>query len=98
MRPGCVSYSPTSLAPSAAEPGPTPCWWSSTAPRRSQLADELGEVVWSFTLDSQLSLRAPVATREEHATGPITADEVIEVHRLLSGDAPLGELLYGHAS
>ena len=28
---------------------------------------------WSFTLDSQLSLRAPVATREEHATGPITA-------------------------
>ena len=53
---------------------------------------------WSFTLDSQLSLRAPVATREEHATGPITADEVIEVHRLPSGDAPLGELLYGHAS
>ena len=39
-----------------------------------------------------------VAAREEHATGPITADEVIEVHRLLSGDAPLGELLYGHAS
>ena len=53
---------------------------------------------WSFTLDSQLGLTAPVATREELPDGPITADEVIELHRLLSGDAPLGDLLYGRAS
>ncbi len=53
---------------------------------------------WSFTLDSQLGLTAPVATREERPAGPITADEVIELHRLLSEDAPLGELLFGRAS
>ena len=53
---------------------------------------------WSFTLDSQLGLTAPVASRAQPRDGgPITADEVIEVHRLLNSDAPLGELLFGHA-
>jgi len=53
---------------------------------------------WSFTLDTQLGLTAPVASRPQQPQGPITADEVLELHRLLSRDAPLGELLFGHAS
>ena len=53
---------------------------------------------WSFILDSELGLTAPVASRPESPDGPITVDEVIELHRLLSRDAPLGELLFGQAS
>ncbi|HEX6350885.1 MAG TPA: hypothetical protein VF160_16035 [Candidatus Dormibacteraeota bacterium] len=52
---------------------------------------------WSFTLDNRLGLTAPVATRSEPPAGPISADEVIELHRLLSRDAPLDQLLYGRA-
>ncbi len=52
---------------------------------------------WSFTLDSQFGLTAPVASRSAPPTGPITADEVLEVHRLLGGDVPLRELLYRRA-
>jgi hypothetical protein len=53
---------------------------------------------WSFTLDSQLGLTAPVASRPSLPAGPITADEVLELHRLLSQDAPLGDLLFGRIS
>jgi hypothetical protein len=53
---------------------------------------------WSFTLDRRLGLTAPVASRPPQPEGPITADEVLELHHLLSGDAPLGELLFGRAS
>jgi hypothetical protein len=49
---------------------------------------------WSFTLDSQLGLTAPVASRPQFPDGAITVDEVIELHQLLSSDAPLGELLF----
>lgn len=39
---------------------------------------------WSFSLDGERGATAPVAGREPHpAAGPITADEIIELHRLL---------------
>jgi hypothetical protein len=53
---------------------------------------------WSFTLDAQIGLTAPVATRVTPPRGPITADEVIELHQLLSSRASLDELLVGCAS
>jgi hypothetical protein len=53
---------------------------------------------WSFSLDAHIGLTAPVASRPPATSGPITADEVIELHRLLSSDAPLDELLLGYAS
>ena len=52
---------------------------------------------WSFTLDSQIGLTAPVASRSAPPAGPITADEVLEVHRLLGGDASFRQLLFGGA-
>jgi hypothetical protein len=52
---------------------------------------------WSFTLDTELGLTAPVAIRVPPPRGPITADEVIELHQLLSSGAPLDQLLVGHA-
>lgn len=56
---------------------------------------------WSFTLDGELGPTAPVATRppvEEHE-GPITADEVLELHQLLDRlDGPLTEVLWRRAS
>ena len=56
---------------------------------------------WSFTLDSEIGPTAPVATREpgERRDGPITADEILELHQLLDRlDGPLTEVLWGRAS
>lgn len=40
---------------------------------------------WSFTLDAELGPTAPVARRLPAApSGPISADELLEVHRLLT--------------
>lgn len=53
---------------------------------------------WSFTLDAQLGPTAPVATRPK-PSGPITADEVIELHALLDRhQGTLDELVWRHAS
>jgi hypothetical protein len=51
---------------------------------------------WSFTLDADLGLTAPVAVRTPAPSGPITADEVIELHQLLSSGAPLDQLVLGY--
>ncbi len=56
---------------------------------------------WSFTLDTELGPTAPVATRQpgEGRDGPITADEVLELHQLLDHlDRPLTEVLWRRAS
>ncbi len=56
---------------------------------------------WSFTLDSQIGPTAPVATREPQRApgGPITADEILELHQLLDHlNAPLSEVLWRRAS
>jgi hypothetical protein len=51
---------------------------------------------WSFTLDADLGLTAPVAVRTPAPSGPITADEVIELHQLLSSGVPLDQLVLGY--
>ncbi len=56
---------------------------------------------WSFTLDSELGPTAPVATRHavEADGGPITADELLELHQLLDRlEGPLTEVLWRRAS
>lgn len=56
---------------------------------------------WSFTLDPELGFTAPVARRapERAERGPITADEVLELHRLLDHQgASLRDLLSRRAS
>ncbi len=55
---------------------------------------------WSFSLDHDLGATAPVATREPHpVSGPITADEILELHRLLDDhEGSLDALLTRRAS
>lgn len=55
---------------------------------------------WSFALDRELGFTAPVASREpQRSVGPITADEILEVHRLLDRHVgSLQELLWREAS
>jgi hypothetical protein len=54
---------------------------------------------WSFSLDREIGLTAPVASREPHPTsGPITADEILELHRILDGEGSLDDLLGRRAS
>jgi len=54
---------------------------------------------WSFAVDREIGASAPVADREPHPiSGPITADELLELHHLLDREAPLGELLRRRAS
>lgn len=48
---------------------------------------------WSFTLDSEQGLTAPVAERYRRSEEPISIDEVIDVHAALSGlKGPLTDL------
>jgi hypothetical protein len=54
---------------------------------------------WSFTLDAQIGPTAPVATRGAPPDGPITADEILELHSLLDQhQGTLDELLWRRAS
>lgn len=56
-------------------------------------------VFWSFTIDAELGLTAPVATRSRAAPAePITVDELLDVHRLLeSHRGELRDLLWRRA-
>lgn len=58
---------------------------------------------WSFTLDGEIGPTAPVAAREPEREagggGPITADEILELHQLLDHlEVPLSEVLWRRAS
>lgn len=54
---------------------------------------------WSFALEHGLGLTAPVASQEPYASnGPITADEILELHQLLGGHDSFEHLLRRRAS
>jgi hypothetical protein len=54
---------------------------------------------WSFEFDRELGLTAPVASREPHlSSGPITADEMLELHLLLDSQDSFEALLRRRAS
>ena len=54
---------------------------------------------WSFALDRELGLTAPVASREPQLSGgPITADEMLELHELLDSHDSLEAWLRRRAS
>lgn len=54
---------------------------------------------WSFTLDADLRPTVPMATRSTGPAGPITADEILELHALFDQhQGSLEELLWRRVS